>query len=278
VKKRLLYGAAMTAGLITFLALDYAFDLHLLFIAIAVAAAALGMSELFAIMQQCGLRPLFRTAFLLTCVMLGWEVAQGRDVGPTLAVGLSAIPLTLGLAIVVVGLVALWIGRGRARLADVAATVFGLVYIGVPIAILASLRNLGPTGKTALLALIFATKGGDVAAFFVGSLVGKTRIAPTVSGGKTVEGTAAGVAAAALIGWGVFALLGADLPAWIALAFGASMGVAGFFGDLFESNLKREAGIKDSARLVPEFGGTLDMLDSLLFAAPVALLFVLAMT
>ena len=112
-------------------------------------------------------------------------------------------------------------------------------------------------------------KSSDVCAYFVGTLVGRKKIAPAVSPRKTWEGTIAGILGAA----GVAALFSAELigtPAFSAL-IGALIGTAVFLGDLIASGLKRWANAKDSAHVLPEFGGFVDLVDGILLAAPVAI-------
>ena len=122
-------------------------------------------------------------------------------------------------------------------------------------------------------AVVAVSKANDICAYFTGTLVGRVRIVPSVSPKKTWEGTIAGVLGAA----GVAALLtrpltGHDMPRWNAAVIGAVLGGASFLGDLLGSGLKRWAGVKDSASLLPEFGGILDLLDGVLLAAPVAVI------
>lgn len=107
----------------------------------------------------------------------------------------------------------------------------------------------------------------DAGAYVFGSLFGKTKFAPAISPGKTIEGLVSGILLNALAGYIVFRITG-ELSAlsWILLSIVISIGATA--GDLLESKLKREAGIKDSGRLIPGHGGILDRFDSLLFAAP----------
>lgn len=131
-------------------------------------------------------------------------------------------------------------------------------------------RILVTGGVGAAFALIAVSKASDVGGYFAGTLLGRKRIAPAVSPKKTWEGTIIGVLASA----GVAALLHRQLigtPVFAAI-LGLIFGVASLFGDLIESGLKRWAGAKDSAALLPEFGGALDLLDGILVAAPVAVI------
>ncbi len=122
-----------------------------------------------------------------------------------------------------------------------------------------------------VLALVAVAKLGDAGAYFVGSNWGRRRLAPRVSPKKTVEGAAGGLAASLLSG-ALLALLfrlKGGVAFW--LAFGIVVGVASQIGDLVASAIKRSAGAKDSGNLLPAFGGLLDVVDSPLMAAPVAL-------
>ncbi len=120
---------------------------------------------------------------------------------------------------------------------------------------------------------------GDIGAYTVGRLIGRTRLSPTISPGKTVEGAFGAIVfacAGAYISFNVILqLLPSRLPlnpgipgGW--LVFGLAMAVAGMVGDLAESLLKRDVGVKDSSSWMPGFGGVLDILDSLLLSAPIA--------
>jgi len=152
-----------------------------------------------------------------------------------------------------------------------AATLLGAAYLGALGGSIAALRVLPPVelGAWRLLLLLAIVMGADTAAFFVGSAVGRHKLAPAISPGKTIEGLVGGLAGG---------MLGAVIVRWVGLrslplahAVGLGLGVAalGTAGDLAESLLKRWAGVKDSGALFPGHGGMLDRLDSLLFAGPV---------
>lgn len=116
------------------------------------------------------------------------------------------------------------------------------------------------------LAALCVTWANDTAAYFLGTLAGRRPLAPALSPKKTWEGTAAGVTAAAAVG--IFWAYWLD-RAWVPWLVVALLGaVAGQVGDLWESALKRQAGLKDAGRLLPGHGGILDRFDSLLFVAP----------
>lgn len=110
---------------------------------------------------------------------------------------------------------------------------------------------------------------GDSAAYFIGGLLGRKRMCPAVSPAKTWEGFAGGIAGSAA-GAVLAGAVGAGQPVWSMILLGAAAGVAGAMGDLAESAVKRDAGVKDSGSFIPGHGGVLDRIDSIVAAAPVA--------
>lgn len=136
-------------------------------------------------------------------------------------------------------------------------------------AILLITRDEG--GAAAILAVAGGAILGDIGAYAVGRLVGRTRIAPTVSPNKTWEGLVGGLATAAVAGWFVLPLVDEVLfgDPVVAAAVAALAALAGFFGDLAESMVKRDVGLKDLGAMLPGHGGMLDRIDGLLFALPV---------
>jgi phosphatidate cytidylyltransferase len=126
-------------------------------------------------------------------------------------------------------------------------------------------------GMVWVLAVVLSTWAGDSAAYLAGRAFGRHKLAPAVSPGKTIEGALGGLLSAMFVSAVVFGASGA-LPAWTGALIGAVIGVCGQLGDLSESFLKRQAGVKDSGDLIPGHGGMLDRVDALLFAFPAALL------
>lgn len=125
----------------------------------------------------------------------------------------------------------------------------------------------------ALMALV-PVWAGDIAAIFAGKAFGKHPLAPKISPKKTIEGSLANLLAAVLAAWLLGRLL--SLPDAKSIGAGFAVGVLGQAGDLFESWLKRRAGVKDSGTLLPGHGGVLDRIDSVLFAAPAVALILLS--
>jgi phosphatidate cytidylyltransferase len=179
-------------------------------------------------------------------------------------------------------------GKALGGLSDLYGLI-GACYIGALFSSFVLLRGLsgaerivvGPDGggaRGAWLMLFVAASGGaaDTIAEIRGRSVGRHKLAPRLSPGKTLEGALGGVVGALLTGAGFG--LWIHLPIWHGLAVGAIAGLVGQMGDLFESALKREIGIKDFGRIMPGHGGVLDRFDSLLFVTPLALVYLQWMT
>lgn len=194
----------------------------------------------------------------------------------------NLVPVVLISALIVVGALAVTGGRpGPSVLADAAATLFAPLYIGLPLGALACVRanwwfGAGVTdsdGRAAVLLLLAVIVVSDSAQYYTGRAFGRRPLSPTISPKKTVEGAIGGVVfgtlAMAVGGLWVFAS-----PIWILALLGAAIALLGIVGDLFESLLKRSAGVKDSSNLIPGHGGVLDRIDSWLFATPVYYIFI----
>jgi phosphatidate cytidylyltransferase len=149
-------------------------------------------------------------------------------------------------------------------LAGWAFTVAGPLYIGWPLSYALLLRDL-PQGREWLLLVVLATFATDTLAFFTGRTLGRRRLAPSVSPGKTVEGALGGLAGGVGASLALGAVLRLPIAWWEAAIAGAVIGVVAQVGDLAESWLKRVAGAKDASHLVPGHGGLLDRLDSVVF-------------
>ncbi len=192
----------------------------------------------------------------------------------------------VGTALVAMFLLALfWFSRERRVEGVVAAAggvMFGMIYLGFMLGFLLSIRRR--ESAWLVLAIVLITKSCDIGAYFTGRTIGRHKLIPWLSPGKTWEGLLGGivlaVCVASLLAWWGRSLepvvIGGRLvydhsfsAAYAALA-GALLAVAGQIGDLMASLFKRDAGLKDSSRLLPGFGGVLDVLDSPLLAGPVA--------
>lgn len=234
----------------------------LLFLVAAQALVAIGVWEFAGFShgtRRTGLTALMAAAAVACSV----AVARGGPGSPLVIVTLLAALLVLGTASMV-----RWDG-GSAALASVTAAMFPTVYLGLPIGALVVIRDR--QGAAGLFLLMLTVIISDTAQYYTGRTLGRRPLAATISPKKTLEGAVGGF----VFGPIAFALIGLQwLPqpamSWpLRLTLGVIIVAAGIAGDLFESMLKRSAGVKDSSALIPGHGGVLDRIDALLFAAPV---------
>ena len=155
-------------------------------------------------------------------------------------------------------------------LANCGVNCFSIWYLGLLSGFCLAIRI--EFGLWPLLMFIFVIKGSDIGAYTIGTLYGKHKFSPKISPGKTWEGMGGAWAAAVIVAVG-FAVSCDIMAWWLAVVFGLCFAFIGQMGDLTESMMKRDAQQKDSANKVPGFGGILDIIDSLLVAAPFAYLF-----
>lgn len=246
---------------------------------VAIVITALAASEILRFLRLGGLRPIkpivyFGSVLIVTaawipaaCEYFGCELPKAAGSAtiswPLLAFGLTIIAAFLG-----------EIHRYRSPggvTINLAGTISGTAYVGLLFSFVVMLRLDWTIG--ALASLIVVVKMGDIGAYTVGRLIGRHKMAPILSPGKTIEGACGAIVFAVLGSWLVAGLL---FPYWLGMSvtgwipYGILVGLAGLFGDLSESLLKRDVGTKDSSEWLPGFGGVLDILDSILFAAPVA--------
>ena len=221
------------------------------------AAAAIGAFEVCGMARARGLAPSRVIAATLAAALVLSHFAfsvlrSSSEYAPLLiiSVGIAVLALTLILSPL----------QNR----NVGLTLAAVVYPGALLAHAPLLRGSeqGLEWIVLLLAVTFAT---DTAAYFVGRTAGKRPLAPAISPNKTWEGAIAGFVAATLAAFLAAWALGIDANVPAIVALGALMGIVGQAGDLFESKLKRLAGVKESGGLLPGHGGILDRLDSIVF-------------
>ena len=227
----------------------------------------------------CSLWEYYRIVFngdseILYGVVVWWGYFVGLAIIVAAHIGNSeSVLVVLALNLVFVGLISVFLYKSKPSVvAVIPKQVQGIVYIPLLLSFLVLIRR-DPDGMTwifLLLAIIFA---GDTSAYYVGSYLGRHKLSPAISPGKTVEGAIGGMAGNLLVGSiGKFFFLPA-LSWGPAVFFCLAVGLAGQVGDLFESEFKRSSKIKDSGGILPGHGGFLDRIDALLFASPVAYLF-----
>jgi phosphatidate cytidylyltransferase len=174
------------------------------------------------------------------------------------------------LSTMVLAFVLHWLAETRqSATIAIASTVLGAGWIGLCLGHLLLLREIPDNGELATFTVLLAVWAGDIGAFFAGRLIGRHRLAPMLSPGKTWEGFLFGTAATIFVAF--VALYKQDyLSIPESLVLGTVIAVAAPVGDLFESALKRDMQVKDSGRLLAAHGGVLDRIDSLLFAVVAA--------
>jgi len=148
----------------------------------------------------------------------------------------------------------------------------GLVYVPTLLSFLVLIRN-GADGVTWIFMILCIIFAGDTGAYYAGTYLGRHKLCPAVSPGKTVEGSIGGLISNVIIGSLFKYSFLVALPWSTFLLFCLLIGITGQMGDLFESVLKRFSGVKDSGYILPGHGGVLDRIDALLFAAPIACFF-----
>jgi phosphatidate cytidylyltransferase len=225
----------------------------------------IALGELYGLMER--VRPPALAGFLTLIALL--TAALYGEPRHVLMVLVAAFPVTFLLAL------------GRPRRANVswaiAATMFGVLWIGLPMVHAIWLRDLSisqgdttiGTGMGLVLDVLIATFVGDTFAYFVGRGYGRTAFAPLISPNKTLEGLVGGVVGGTLAFW-CAGLYQDWLTGWHALLIGFLVAITAPVGDLFESLIKRDLHVKDTGRLFGAHGGVLDRLDAVLFTIVVA--------
>lgn len=235
----------------------------------------LAIIELFGLLRQGGFAPRRVPGIALGVAFCGAAALQ-----PFTDLSLAGMTLALGL---MATLVYEFTQHDRSTsLQNWALTFTGAAYIGWLLSAFILLRQLDTPLRAGLLAPLNIPPGAawvflvlaitwiqDSAAYFVGRSIGRTRMAPILSPKKTWEGFAGGLVASILTAAVAVPLLGLPISLLSAALIGAAAGIAGPLGDLGESLIKRQVGVKDSGTLIPGHGGILDRMDSLLFTAPV---------
>jgi phosphatidate cytidylyltransferase len=251
-----------------------------IFAVLVAILAALGYIELRSLFRYRSYQP-WLVGLLFTLAFVAAHVFAQT----LLPLTTTVLVITVAFGVVTILALMRQAARGRAMPGVLAAvfTLAGSAYVGLGFGFLielwladgAATRGwLGDLPVWLLLALV-PTWAGDSVAYLVGTRIGRRRIAPSISPGKTWEGTLAGFGAAAVVA--LLIAVSAGLRTGPSLLVAALVGPVGFFGDLFESAIKRAAGAKDSGTLFPGHGGVLDRIDSLIFVAPaVALVLALA--
>lgn len=243
-------------------------------VALSAALALLAAFELDALLERVRLRPgRWQAVLYVPAALLAAVGVPPGEAAAAAAAALAGVWLLTAAGLVAAVLPAQGDDLPARLLGRVAGGLLTAVYVAWPLSLWPALYGLGwPNGRAAALACaalpLAVTWLTDTAAYFAGLRWGRRRLAPVLSPNKSVEGAVAGLAAGALAGAATAPWLG--WSAVLGVAVGGLVSAAAQLGDLWESAIKRAAGVKDSGRLLPGHGGVLDRFDALLFALPAA--------
>jgi phosphatidate cytidylyltransferase len=296
----------LTAAVLIPVVLLLVFRAPLWLFALAVAAIiVLALHEYLGIVEAAGIKPFRRLTYAVGLLpillflmfrLIEWYSASERPyaVYPGEYLLLRALSILALFSPAIFGIPLVFRGDLRMGLASSAASAFGVLYIAASLSLLIALRS-DPWQSILIIFILFSVWAGDIAAYYVGRSFGKHKLAPVVSPNKSWEGAAASVLGSIFLAVLVFYFQpqisrlfreGYREHYWLfpypssmsmsqhiswgpIVVLGILTNVAAQFGDLFESALKRGAGVKDSGTLLPGHGGMLDRIDALLFAIPV---------
>jgi len=242
---------------------------------VVTGCALLGCYELDTMYRHAGYHPRAVVSYLGTFAFIGVAILQTRT-------SIDLLGLVLFLVIGASLIVELAQRDHEGSLLNWALTLSGTVYVGWTFAHAILLRHLSQTlhpapasvlhldaGAAWIATALLVTFASDTSAYVVGRIWGRHRMAPYISPKKSWEGAIGGVVGAMISGWLLVLLLGLPLSPAMGLVLGGAGSLAGQAGDLAESLIKRQVGVKDSGHLIPGHGGLLDRADSLLFTFPV---------
>jgi len=261
-----------------------------LFAFLVAVVALLTASEFLQITTHYQLQPFPRTTYVLIVLLFVGVALQSSK---TPLVSVATMMYAVGFAAVIGAFILLVVGMRsvdlRTAFPGAAASAFAINYVALPFALLAQLRQQW-AGAILIIYLLIVVWAGDMAAYYAGRLLGRHKLAPRISPGKTWEGTIASFIVSVAVGtWFFSSAKGVSLALFRAhlidqgqgffapqppdlltlLILSGLINIAAQLGDLVESLIKRGAGVKDSGALLPGHGGMLDRVDALLFAAPV---------
>ena len=225
----------------------------------------LGLREFYILMKAKGYQPFEALGYFCSLAISSYAWRQG-----------VAVPLILTASLLLIMIREVFRREMSRSLGHMAVTVFGIMYIGWLGSHLVMLRQLPSTagvediiGARLVFLAALLTWSTDTAAYLVGVSLGRHKLMPRISPNKTIEGGIGGLLGAALAGWICTRTFTPFLTPLAGVLLGLVVGFVAQLGDLVESLIKRDVGIKDSAELIPGHGGILDRFDSLLFTVPV---------
>jgi len=276
LQQRLIVSSIFIIFVILALSLSHISFFSPLFALIISSAISLIVWEYYRLAQMKGFRPL-KSLGIVGTVVYGFSIflsSQQSDFTTTLP--------EITLLVILLSAFIYYIFQGDQPFINLAVTLFGFIYLTIPLSSAIYIVYFFPDeglqdGRWWLLYALMITKVTDAGAFFIGKRFGKTKLVPYISPGKTCEGALGGFSMALLTSFLFFLIaklfsLSITLTFWECLWLGALLSLLAQIGDLAESLLKRDIGVKDSSRL-PGLGGMLDVADSLVFTIPLVYIF-----
>ncbi len=289
VQERILIGTILMASCVGLMCLDYALDVFYFYYVLVAFLVGVALYEFYCLVEKRGLRPhkylavLCGTVLALSSKELWFKVLGMGSQAQAVRVATGVSLLAVSVLIIGVFLQQILKRCANDALTDISITFFGVVYIGFLGSFFIKIRHLYDgrplegysyelSNYLFVLMVIFCCKGGDIAAYLFGRKFGRRPLIKEISPKKTVEGAVAALVFGTLVGLGWGLAFGPWLRFrwYYGIIFGLVLAGAGLFGDLAESLAKRRLEAKDSANLIPTFGGILDVIDAPLFAAPAA--------
>ncbi|MBN1515572.1 phosphatidate cytidylyltransferase [Candidatus Sumerlaeota bacterium] len=241
---------------------------RVLFPVFIVFATLTGSWEYFTMCRSRGLHPprVFGLIFSMAVLLVAGENL------------FELFPVLLSIAVILTALLQMNRAGHENFTAEIGAAVFGYVYVSLPMAFVLVILAQAEIALRSVVFMLIVSWSSDTGAYAIGRICGKHKLSPRLSPGKTIEGALGGVSlsllAAALLS--LFAPgMNVVFPLSHALLLGLLFSVVGQAGDLVESALKRDAGIKDSGIIIPGMGGMLDVIDSLLVCAPILFIYLI---
>ncbi|MGR3219349.1 MAG: phosphatidate cytidylyltransferase [Candidatus Anammoxibacter sp.] len=275
LQTRISLGSAMLALLFGILYLDNLLSTDIFIGIVALFIGSVGLLEFYKMAGEDGASP-FRIPGLICGILIFinvWLSTRGEQACRYHLLNTGTIVILVFAVFVMQGL------RGDLSnaLRDISVTIFGVLYVFFFLSFLMALYHLpGGNGVFDFLFVVLVSKVADIGGYLFGRKFGKHKLSPRVSPKKTVEGLIFGLVLSVAVAWLLSILSGKWIISWQWITpFALVVGIAGVFGDLAESLLKRGAKVKDSGNFIPTFGGVLDVIDSLLISMPVAYYFLI---
>lgn len=264
MKTRIILGSILTLIIAAIFFTDIFFKMIICIPILLMIVTSLGLFEFFRITEKKGYKPLKFTTIIFALILIGvhWGALQKK-------LNLQIQFIMLILTLYIIGLL-LYLIFTKGRIKDISISIFGLIYIWFLLSFTLWIINIDRVGIFLLIFIIAITKAGDIGAIFVGKKFGRKKIYPNISPNKTFEGYLGGLFSSIIVAFIFAEILKEIYFSWLTtLVWGIIIDVFGQLGDLVESFIKRQFDVKDSSKLFPEFGGVLDLIDSLILTVPI---------